>query len=147
MKNVKTLLICAAALLFCALPACAPKETPRPKEDNKKTAAANPKPAKPGEYIIMEKTLADLPRRPGTSMKIIVPRTPAGDKAALETAFNDARRQDPTLKMVIIWAYRTRGEINAGGFTLGKLEWSESGMDVLGKNKLNPNPKIEIISQ
>lgn len=124
-------------LLFLLFPSCSP-------EKNAVTADSGAQPA----YVLMEKILADQPGRPRTTMKIVIPNA-AGRQAVSVTmskALDDAKKQDPSLKAVIIWAYRSRGELNGPSFTLGKLEWSADGNDFAGRNPLSPNPKIEAIA-
>ena len=134
------LLACVLACGCALLVSCSGK--------NNKAAQAPP-PAPKGAYIVMEKVLADTPGRPRTTMKIIIPA--AANKPAvtgsISKALADARAQDPALKAAIIWAYRSRGELNGSNFTLGKLEWSGDGTDFTGKNKLAVNPKIEVLVQ
>lgn len=98
-------------------------------------------------YIIMEKVLADAVDRPRTTMKILVPNTVKRESvdSALIQALDDVRHNDPVLISVIIWAYRTREELNASSYTVGKLEWSADGKDYAGKIQLKPNPKIHIL--
>ena len=137
--KLRVLLIC---VLVCGIVALAFLTS-----KNKKNM--NAPPAQKGVYIVMEKVLADTPGRPRTTMKIIIPA--AANKPAVTgsivKALADARAQDPALKAAIIWAYRSRGELNGSNFTLGKLEWSADGMDFAAKKKLVSNPNIEILVQ
>lgn len=98
-------------------------------------------------YILMEKVLADAPDRPRTTIKVLIPKASNREavSAALTQALADARKNDPALKAVIIWAYRSRAELNGANFTLGKLEWSADGNDFAEQNPLDPNPGIDVV--
>lgn len=115
----------------------------------KKDKAEKAPAPKAGTYIVMEKVLADMPDRPRTTMKIVIPA--AADKQAvtdtLTKAIGDAQKNDPALKAAIIWAYKSREELNGSNYTLGKLEWSADGNDYNGSAKLDPNPKIDVLIQ
>jgi hypothetical protein len=134
-----------AILLLCGcflLASCSGKNA----KNEKETA---PPPKQAGAFIVMEKVLADTPGRPRTTMKIVIPDA-AGKQAVSDTiskALDSARKQDPALKAAIIWAYRSRAELNGSNYTLGKLEWSADGMDFNGAKKLDANPKIDVSIQ
>ncbi|MEW6202497.1 MAG: hypothetical protein AB1546_11005 [bacterium] len=120
-----------------SLPACSSKKTTYEGSRAKKQAA---------DYVLMEKVLADQPNRPRTTMKILMPDA-GNDGDTLKAALADVRKQDKSLKAVIIWAYRTREELNGPNYTAGKLEWSSDGKNFAGQNELSPNPKIDIIQK
>jgi len=128
------LLICAALLSALAFSGgCQKKSTPQ-----------TPPAPKPAGYIVMEKVLSDQPARPRTTLKVIIPEK-EDTTAALKAALTDVRKDDAALKAVIIWAYRSRGELNGSNFTAGKLEWAADGKDFNGTNSLSPNPKIDAL--
>lgn len=124
-------------LLVSGGAACSRKQ---PSSDATATSAAR--------YIVMEKVLSDVPGRPRTTMKILIPdrKDRQAVSAALTQSLADTRRDDPSLSAVIIWAYRSRAELNGSNFTAGKLEWSSDGKDFAGQNKMDSNPKIEAIA-
>jgi hypothetical protein len=125
-------------LVCCGVTACSRKQT----ANDATKAVVGPR------YVVMEKVLADTPGRPGTTMKVLIPKAVGREavSAALTRALADARKQDPSLKAVILWAYRTRAELNGSNFTVGKLEWSADGKDFAGKTPLAPNPKMDIVA-
>ena len=82
-------------------------------------------------YVLMEKQLADMPKRHRTTAKIVIADIAGSDpihrekiEKALKEALADIRKDDPELDAALIWAYKNRSELNQT-FTLGKLEWSK----------------------
>jgi hypothetical protein len=142
--NIKLFSIIVGLLVILLLLAsCSQEHHPNEGVSHKKAVGAG------AYYILMEKVLADAPGRPRTTMKILILKAANRDdvSAALTRALADAHKDDPTLKSVIIWAYRTRAELNGSNFILGKLEWSADGKDFAGQKPLSPNPKTEIVLQ
>lgn len=148
-KNNNLARIAAAAALtaLVAVSACtAPKKAGDPKPAHQKAAKQARAPQNPG-CMLMQKTLADAPDgRERATAKILVPGAARGTdvRAALEKTLADVRRDDPALKFAVIWAYRTRGELN-NDYTLGKIEWSSDGKDFNGQAPLTPNPRFDIL--
>jgi len=132
-KTILMMALIAASLIAVSCSKPAPKPAAPPKSAAAKT-------------IVMEKVLAGKPERPGTTMKVLIPDAKTGGDVqdALKAQLDAARRDDPALKAVIIWAYAKRAELNGPNYTLGKLEWSEDGKDFNGVNALSPDPRIEV---
>lgn len=130
-KHLAVCIIALSCAVLCS--ACAKKGPVTDKPQVKK-------------YIVMEKVLADAPGRPRTTLKVVIPEGSGREQVqkALEFALATVRKDDPALKAVIIWSYRTRSELNGSNYTLGKLEWSADGRDFAGKTALTPNPKLDI---
>lgn len=135
-SNISLGILIAFILLFQS--SCSNKSNEKQKQQ--------PATVSPHNFIVMEKIMSDQPGRARTTMKVIIPGGKATDEAAMKAALDQARQQDKELKSVIIWAYRTRKELNASTYTAGKLEWSADNKDYNGTAQLSPNSKIELLN-